>query len=124
MCVGEALVPRRGRFERMIVPPSLLDRLAHNARHGTRVDPAVMALPAAILWTDEKREWESQIQALQQAMPQLYVLGEYDAPNRQGPAIWLKCVVAGVGTGTTGSQSTPIIYLPGVNRQQLRAVET
>ncbi|HKM53351.1 MAG TPA: hypothetical protein VJY33_08050, partial [Isosphaeraceae bacterium] len=44
--------------------------------------------PAAVLWTDEKREWEALVPRLRQALPGFLVLGPYDAANRSGPAIW------------------------------------
>ena len=80
--------------------------------------------PAAILWPDEKREWERLVPRLRMVLPHLLVFGPYDQSNRTGPAIWLRCVLAGkVSDVTWPSGSVPILYLPGVSRATLRATE-
>ena len=57
-------------------------------------------------------------------LPELLVYGDYDPENRQGPAIWLRCVIANRIDGIRlPKDATPIIYLPGISRQQLRDVE-
>ena len=45
--------------------------------------------PAAVLWPDEKREWERLVPRLRAALPQFLTFGTYDAAHRSGPAIWL-----------------------------------
>jgi len=58
-------------------------------------------------------------------MPELFQLGDYLPGKRIGPAIWLRCVISGAIEGTTiQADGTPILYLPGVTRQDLRAVES
>lgn len=79
------------------------------------------ARPAAILWTDPRREWWPAIRMLQQTIPELLVLGDYSPEHRTGPAIWLRCVVDGTITGVVPEDSTPIILLPGFGRQDLQA---
>src|SRR5208337_4716715 len=80
--------------------------------------------PVCILWTDEKREWEALVPRLRQALPGFLVLGPYDAANRSGPAIWLRCVLAGkVPEVSWPLTAVPILYLPGVSRATLRATE-
>lgn len=82
------------------------------------------ARPAAILWTDPTRQWSPLRSLLLAELPELLVLGDYDPGQRTGPAIWLRCVIdraleePGLPEGRT-----PIIWLPGVGRQQLRAGE-
>jgi hypothetical protein len=51
--------------------------------------------PAAVLWPDENKEWESLIPRLRAALPQFLTLGPYDVASRSGPAIWLRYVLAG-----------------------------
>lgn len=80
--------------------------------------------PAAVLWPDEKREWERLVPVLRARLPQFLVFGAYDRGNRTGPAIWLRCVLAGkVAEVTTHPRQIPIIYLPGVSRATLRATD-
>ena len=45
------------------------------------------------------------------------------AHARTGPAIYLRCMIAGMLGDALPAGSVPIIYLPGVSRQELRAVE-
>jgi hypothetical protein len=80
--------------------------------------------PAAILWPDEKREWERLVPRLRVVVPHFLVFGPYDKVNRTGPAIWLRCVLAGKFPDLSwGPSAVPIIYLPGVSRSTLRATE-
>ena len=79
------------------------------------------ARPCAILWTDPRREWTPAIDRLQQALPELLVLGDYDPSRRTGPAVWLRCVVDGKINGILPNGVIPIILLPGVGRQDLQA---
>lgn len=80
--------------------------------------------PAAILWTDERREWERLVPRLRMVLPHFLVFGPYDKANRTGPAIWLRCVLAGkIPEASIPSGCVPIIYLPGVSRATLRATE-
>ena len=80
--------------------------------------------PAAVLWPDEKREWERLVPRLRAVLPQFLTFGSFDATHRTGPAIWLRCVLAGKIDGITLPTGTvPIIYLPGVSRATLRATE-
>lgn len=78
--------------------------------------------PAAILWTDERREWESLRPRLRVVLPQLLTLGAYDQADRRGPAIWLRYVLAGrIPDVSIPPDLVPIIYLPGASRPTLRA---
>ena len=57
-------------------------------------------------------------------MPELLTLGPYDPEARTGPAIWLRCVVDGtLEVPDPSAKQTPILYLPGFERSQLRAGE-
>lgn len=80
--------------------------------------------PAALLWPDEKREWEKLVPRFRAVLPQFLTFGPYDAVHRSGPAIWMRCVLAGKIDGIILPTGTvPIIYLPGVSRATLRATE-
>jgi hypothetical protein len=61
--------------------------------------------------------------ALRLRLP-LLTLGDYNPDSRTGPAIYLRSTIAGVlDDKPPAGGSVPIIYLPGVSRQELRAVE-
>ena len=92
---------------------SLLGAIEKTAEHNR--DDTVP--PAAILWPDEKREWERIVPRLRMVLPQFLVFGPYDQANRAGPAIWLRCVIAGkIPAISIPSGTIPVIYLPGVSR--------
>jgi hypothetical protein len=80
------------------------------------------AEPVALLWTDADSQWRGLMPSLRVALPELYTLGPYDPSTRTGPAIWLKCIVdRTIAEQSPPSDKTPILYLPGVSWQVLRA---
>lgn len=95
---------------------ALVERLREQAK---RYNPALEAAPIAILWTDEKREWEGVLPKIKEALPELYSLGPYVPEERSGPGVWLR-MVADRQAGKLGAGETPILYLPGVGNGQLR----
>ena len=100
---------------------TVLDRLVTCVRRALAYDPNVRVAPAALLWPDEGRQWESLINRLGQHLP-IITVGTYEPVVRRGPAYWIRCVVAGtIDMGL--SKDTPIVYLPGIARSALRAVE-
>ena len=102
----------------------LTDKLIESVQATAKVNRSLMVPPAAILWTDADRIWESAVPQLAKQLPELFVLGDYAPEKRQGPSIWLKCAVAGkLGTQLPGG-TVPILYLPGTSRSDLRAIET
>jgi hypothetical protein len=76
--------------------------------------------PAALIWADKEAEWLPAASRLAADGP-IYTLGEYDG-QRSGPAIWLRCIVDGT-LGEIVPGGVPIVYMPGYDRSQLRAVE-
>lgn len=102
----------------------VLNYLLRSVRDAAVFNPDVQVAPACILWPDKDRQWEAVIPRLQGEIPELLVLGDYNPEKRTGPAIWLRCVIAGTaGDVALPADCTPIFYLPGVSRQDLRAVE-
>ncbi|MBK8767857.1 MAG: BREX-1 system phosphatase PglZ type B [Burkholderiaceae bacterium] len=100
---------------------TLLDALTASLITATR-SPEGVADPVALLWTDADGQWRPLLSALQKACAHLYVLGDYAPARRTGPAIWLKCVVDRTLPDLAPPPGTvPILYLPGVSRQELRA---
>lgn len=105
-------------------PPNvngLLDQLEKSFLHVLRSGEGEAA-PVALLWADADKQWAALVARLQTALPHLFVLGGYDAAKRTGPAIWLRCVVDRVLEDVALEPGVvPILYLPGVARQSLRA---
>jgi len=79
--------------------------------------------PCAVLWTDPERLWERIVPQLQKLTPELFVLGNYAPEKRIGPALWLRCLEARTIAAAPAVGTTPIFYVPGISREQLRAVE-
>ncbi len=118
---------------------TVCDRLIQSLTGAAIYNPDVQVAPVCILWPDRDRQWEAIIPRLQCEIPDLYILGDYDVQKRTGPAIWLRCVLSGeiaIEKQDASShgleemqaryrkvQAIPIFYLPGVSRQDLRAVE-
>lgn len=114
----------------------LFEHLIRSIRSASAYNPEIQVAPVCILWPDPERHWENIIPKLQQNMPELCVLGDYAPERRMGPAIWLRCVLTsgpippapfpvGAGGEVSGEEKiTLVFYLPGVSRQDLRAVET
>jgi len=104
-------------------PATLIEALIASVR-ACDATPDGMARPAAILWSDPRREWLPLRSLLLKALPELIVLGEYDPSQRTGPAIWVRCVVdRTLDEPRIPEDRVPIVYLPGVARQDLRAGE-
>lgn len=104
---------------------SILQNLLTALRDAAVFNPEVQVAPACILWPDRDRQWEAVIPVLQAELPELMILGDYAPEKRIGPAIWLRCVIAGRAEDVSlPKDRPPIFYLPGVSRQDLRAVES
>lgn len=101
---------------------TILDTLVQQVRSAAQVNPKTHAKPAAILWTDKDCQWQSAMELLKQHLPELVELGEYNPDARIGPAVWVKCAVARKVLELP-EEFTPIVYLPGVSRKELRAIE-
>lgn len=85
-------------------------------------DPNVRVSPVALLWPDEGGQWDEVIGRIGEHVP-VVSFGEYDQSSRQGPAYWLRCVVAGtIDAGLP--EGPPVVYLPGISRSALRAADS
>jgi hypothetical protein len=81
------------------------------------------ARPVAVLWPDKERQWGPLLSRLQADLPVL-ALGPFNPAARSGPAIWLRCMVdRALPEADWPADQTPILYLPGVSKQELRAVK-
>lgn len=99
------------------------EALARSLQSAARGNTHTAAPAAAVLWPDKEGQWLTAVPALRSLLPGLFVLGPYDLTQRSGPAIWLKCAVAGL-IPEVRFDGVPIIYLPGVSRAELRAIES
>ncbi len=111
------------------MPSALLEAVQASLRLATRYNPGDVAAPAAVLWTDADGQWRPVVETLRGLMPELLTFGDYDPAKRTGPAIWLRCVIEPVVRADKfpdlkwPAATVPVIYMPGVSRQTLRAVE-
>lgn len=85
--------------------------------------PGDQVAPCAVLWPDPERLWEAVLPQMQERVAELFVLGEYAAAKRSGPALWLRCIEARCVEGAPPAGTTPIFYLPGISKDRLRAAE-
>ena len=110
-------------------PSTLLEALRESLAHAARYNHGDVVRPAAVLWTDADGQWQPVVEQLRPLMPELLTLGDYDAATRTGPAIWLRCVIEPAVRADKFPDlswpvgTVPVIYMPGVSRQTLRAVE-
>jgi hypothetical protein len=103
---------------------SIYDKVVQALRQAENHNSQVMVRPEVILWPDPENQWNDVIGVLQQEMPQLLIYGSYDAVKKQGPAIWLKCMIArALPEANWDATKIPVIYLPGVSKADLRNVE-
>ena len=102
---------------------SLCDKIIDSLKQASLHNGNTMVKPEVILWPDPDKQWSSIIPVLQKKIDGLLVYGEYDLEQMQGPAIWLKCMIAKLLPEANWSdKQTPIIYLPGISKQDLKNI--
>ena len=72
----------------------MIEYLVRALRSAAVFNPDVQVAPSCVRWPDGDRQWEPVLPRLQAELPELFILGDYDAEKRTGPAIWLRCVLA------------------------------
>ena len=103
---------------------TVIEALVRSLESAARYNPNDVVHPYVVLWTDHDSQWLPIIPQLRRLVPQLLTIGDYGPENRTGPAIWLRCVLDGaLDDPKIPEEKTPIVYLPGVSRQELRAVQ-
>jgi hypothetical protein len=101
----------------LTVREKLMESILHSAKkHGGEE-----LAPSSVLWTDKDGLWTAIVPKLQTEIPSLIRFGPYDSESKTGPAIWIRCMLAGVLENTL--EGTPVVYLPGVGRSDLRNAE-
>ena len=104
----------------------VLDHLVRAVRNAAVFNPEVQVAPSCILWPDRDRQWKAVIPVLQAELSELIILGDLRA--REAHLVQPSGCVARLPVRLRKSllpeDRTPILYLPGVSRQDLRAVES
>ena len=105
-------------------PGTVIEALARSLAGAARYNPNDVVRPSAVLWTDYDGQWQPIVSQLRQLMPQLLTYGEYEPECRKGPAIWLRCAVdRSLEEPPLPEAVVPVMYLPNISRQDLRAVQ-
>ena len=103
---------------------SIFDKVILALKQAENHNSSVMIKPEVILWPDPEHQFSEVITVLQESLPQLMDYGSIAPELRQGPAIWLKCMITRMlPEANWGIDETPIVYLPGVSKADLRNVE-
>ena len=103
---------------------TVIEALVRSLERSGRFNPNDVVRPCAVLWTDHDAQWQPVIAPLRRLLPQLLIFGEYEPEQRSGPAIWLRSAIdRALPEVELPEGATPIVYLPGVGRQELRAVQ-
>jgi hypothetical protein len=102
---------------------TFLDALVEAVKSAGRYNKNDQVPPAVVLWTDKDRQWEPLLPLLRERLP-LLTFGQYKPAELTGPSYWLRCVIARtLPEPLLPKEVTPIIYLPGISKQELRAIE-
>ena len=103
---------------------TVIEALVQSLEAAAKFNSNDVVQPCAVLWTDHDTQWQPLIPPLRRLLPQLLTFGDYEPDHRIGPAIWLRSVVdRALSDVELPEGTTPIVYLPGVSRQELRAVQ-
>ena len=78
-----------------VATETFLEALTAALGWAARYNRSALVAPAAVLWPDETRQWEPLVPLLRELLPAFLTLGEYAPEERIGPAIWMRCLLAG-----------------------------
>lgn len=99
---------------------TVIERIVVALDEAASSDANVAVPPVAVFWPDRARQWERSI-GLLRARRRVFTLGGFDQERCSGPALWLRCVIAGT-VDVDAPDGLPIVYMPGVSRDELRSV--
>lgn len=102
---------------------SVLDRVVEILDGAATYDPNTTKPPIALLWPDGESQWVSLIPLLRDRC-RIVSFGTFDVNTRQGPAYWLRCVIAETVALEGAPTGVPIVYLPGISRDAFRSIES
>lgn len=100
---------------------SVLDAVASSLLSAGRYNSDDKTRPVAVLWPDPECLWEP-IAAKLSGILKTASLGKYDPSTSTGPAIWIRSLLA--QSEQASSEDPLVVYLPGVSRGDLRALES
>jgi hypothetical protein len=104
---------------------SIFEKLIKAIRLTSQHNSSLMERPEVILWPDPEEQWKDIVPVLQKELSELLTYGPYSPEMKTGPAIWLKCmIIKSLPEADWEMDTTPIIYLPGISKADLRKVET
>ena len=101
---------------------TLLLALAGALRRAGTYNRDDQAPPVAVLWPDRERQWEPLAPLLRELLP-ILTLGSYAPKERTVHPTGSAAVGAFAAEVSFRRIKTPIIYLPGISKQDIRAVE-
>ena len=90
---------------------SIYDKVVNALKQAEQHNSSIMVKPEVILWPDPERQWNEVIPIMQEDLPQLISYGKYIPGQKQGPSIWIKCMVARVLTGSQLGRKCDSNYL-------------
>jgi len=105
-------------------PMTLLEAVEESLEAAGRFNRDDATAPVAILWTDGDGQWRPIVDLLRPRRIELLTFGAYNLEKRTGPAIWLRCAIERKLKEVEIQEGViPILYLPNVSRQTLKAAE-
>lgn len=103
---------------------NLLDHIKVAVANAKLYNSSQVVAPNVILWPDPEEQWLSIIDILRKEIPALLTYGKYDLEQKQGPAIWIKCMVnRALPEADWDEDEIPIVYLPGIAKADFKNIE-
>lgn len=82
-------------------------------------NPADEIAPIAVLWPDPTHTWRAVVSHLERGGTKVLTLGDFAENESRGPALWIRSKLI----SSDDAADIPIVYLPGVERASMRALE-
>lgn len=107
-----------------IMSDTLLAHIKRSVAQSKLYNSNQVVAPKVILWPDSESQWLSIVDTLRKEIPAFLTLGTFQPEDKQGPAIWLKCMVnRSMPEVDWDEAEIPIIYLPGVSKADFKEIE-
>lgn len=103
---------------------SLLDHIKSSVANAKLFNSSQTLAPNVILWPDPENQWLPIIDTLRAEIPAFLTFGQFNPEDKQGPAIWIKCMVnRALPEADWAEDEIPVIYLPGVSKADFKNIE-